>query len=271
VHEAEPRAEERRRARGDRDPRHEQELIGHAGGARYAACAPLARIMRIAVLAAASLAITACQGDASTLDPAGPRAATIARLAWVMTAAGVLVFVLVMAALLVAIRRSSSGAPVVAAPSDARIIVAGGIVLPAIVIPLLWAMTLSDIASTAAPPSSPVLTIEVTGHQWWYEVRYVDQGVSLVNEMRIPAGRVVALRITAADVIHSFWIPRLSGKIDMIPGRVNEYWVQADEPGRYPVVCAEFCGLWHARMRMEVVAEPPEDFDRWLAAQSSAP
>ncbi|MBI4348356.1 MAG: cytochrome c oxidase subunit II [Elusimicrobia bacterium] len=225
--------------------------------------------MPIAALAAGSLAVIACQGDASTLDPAGPRAATIARLTWVMTAAGILVFVVVMAALFVAIRRSSSGAPLVAAPSDARIIVAGGIVLPAIVIPLLWAMTLADIASMATPPSRAVLTVEITGHQWWYEVRYPDLGISLVNEMRIPAGRPVSLRIRSADVIHSFWVPRLTGKIDMIPGRVNEHWVQADEPGRYPVVCAEFCGLWHARMRMEVVAERPEDFERWLAERRS--
>ncbi|HEV8534291.1 MAG TPA: cytochrome c oxidase subunit II [Candidatus Limnocylindria bacterium] len=221
-------------------------------------------MLRIAMLVA-GLGVIACQGEASTLDPAGPRAATVARLAWVMTAAGVLVFVAVVAALLVAIRRSSSGAPLVAAPSDARIIVAGGIVLPAIVIPLLWAMTLADIASTATPPSPAVLTVEVTGHQWWYEVRYPDQGVSLVNEMRIPAGRVVALRITSADVIHSFWIPRLTGKIDMIPGRVNDHWVMADSPGRYPVACAEFCGIAHARMRMEVLAERPEDFERWLS------
>jgi cytochrome c oxidase subunit 2 len=226
--------------------------------------------MRVLLLTAAAI-LAACGGEASTLDPAGPRAERVATLTWTMTALGIGVYVLVMAALFVAIRRSGRGRPLVAAPSDERIIVGGGILLPALVIPLLWVLTLREAAATIDPPAEPALTVEVTAHQWWYEVRYPDHAVTVTGEMRIPAGRVVRLIVTSDDVIHSFWVPRLSGKIDMIPGRSNESWVQADLTGRYSVVCAEFCGIGHALMRMDVLAEAPADFERWLASQRSGP
>jgi cytochrome c oxidase subunit II len=227
-------------------------------------------VLRIAALSAVSFALVACAGDASTLDPEGPRGASAARLLWVMTAIGAVVYALVLALTFIAVRRSSAGGAIVRAPSDTRLIVGGGIVLPAVVIPLLWVLTLSEIAATTAPPGTPTVTIEVTGQQWSYEVRYPEHAVTVENELHVPVGQTVALRITSADVIHSFWIPRLMGKIDMIPGRVNDYWVRADEPGRYPVVCAEFCGLWHARMRMEVIAEQPAEFERWIAERRAA-
>jgi cytochrome c oxidase subunit 2 len=218
---------------------------------------------------ACGLGLLACSGEASTLDPAGPRAARIAQLTWLLTGLGAAVYVLVLAALFLALRRSA-GRPILAAPGDTRLIVAGGIVLPALVIPLLWGLTLRDVAATLEPPTEPALTIEVTAHQWRYEVRYPEHGVTVEDEMRIPVGVTVRLRVTSADVIHSFWVPRLAGKLDMIPGRTNELWIQADEPGVYPAVCSEFCGLWHARMRMDVTAEDPRDFERWLAAARTA-
>lgn len=211
------------------------------------------------------LALVACGGEASTLDPAGPRAARIAQLTWVMTGLGAGVYLLVLAALFLALRRSA-GRPILAAPGESRLIVAGGIILPALVIPLLWGLTLRDVAATLEPPSEPALTIEVRGYQWRYEVRYPDHGVTVEDEMRIPVGVPVRLRLTSEDVIHSFWVPRLAGKLDMIPGRTNELWIQADEPGVYPAVCSEFCGLWHAHMRMDVTAQDMRDFERWLAA-----
>lgn len=222
------------------------------------------------LLLACAVALAACSGEASTLDPAGPRAARIAQLTWVMTGLGIAVYLLVMGALFVAIRRTKGGRPLVAAPSEQRLIVGGGILLPALVIPLLWVITMRDIAATLEPPADPALTVEVTAHQWWYEVRYPEHGVVVTDEMRIPAGVPVRIEVTSADVIHSFWIPRLMGKIDMIPGRTNEYWFQADEPGRYPAICAEFCGLWHARMRMDVTAEDPAAFERWLTSLRTA-
>lgn len=229
--------------------------------------------MRARVISACLLALvaSACQGDTSSLDPAGPRAEGIAQLAWVMTALGIAVYLLVMAALAAGIARSARGRPLLRAPSDTALIVGGGILLPALVIPLLWVLTLREAAATIDPSTEPAVTVEVTAHQWWYEVRYPEHGFTVRNELHIPAGRPVRLHVTSGDVIHSFWIPRLSGKIDMIPGRTNASWVQADEPGRYPLICAEFCGLEHARMRMEVVAEAAADFERWLASRRSGP
>lgn len=219
--------------------------------------------MHVLLLTALALALAACQGETSTLDPAGPRAARIAQLAWIMTGLGAAVYVGVLAALFFALRRSA-GRPILAAPGETRLIVAGGILLPAVVIPLLWVLTLRDVAANLEPPTEPALTVEITGRQWWYEVRYPERGVTLEGEMRIPAGVPVRIRVTSTDVIHSFWVPRLGGKIDMIPGRTNEYWIQADEPGVYPAVCSEFCGLWHARMRMDVTAMEPDAFQEWL-------
>jgi cytochrome c oxidase subunit 2 len=110
--------------------------------------------------------------------------------------------------------------------------------------------------------------VEVTGRQWWWEVRYPESGVVTANEIRIPAGRPVRLVVTSGDVIHSVWIPELHGKIDMIPGRSNSQVIIADEPGEYRGECAEFCGAQHAKMQFIVVAEPPERFAAWLERQA---
>jgi cytochrome c oxidase subunit 2 len=108
--------------------------------------------------------------------------------------------------------------------------------------------------------------VDVIGRQYWWEVRYLDRGVVTANEVHIPAGRAVRLRLTSADVIHSFWVPQLAGKLDLIPGQTNTLWIEADAPGIYRGQCAEFCGVQHARMALHVVAVPPEQFGAWLEA-----
>jgi cytochrome c oxidase subunit 2 len=219
-----------------------------------------------ALLASIGSAV-ACRGEGSVLDPAGPRAASISDLAWLMTAIGIAVYVLVLAALLVAVVRRHRETPLV---RDSVVIVGGGVVLPLLVLPVLWVATLLPMRDLAMR-AEPAVTIEVVGHQWWYEVRYPDRGIVLRDEMHIPAGRGVLLRLTSADVIHSFWAPRLAGKMDMIPGRTTELWIEAARPGTYLVQCSEFCGLWHARMRMEIIADTPDVFARWLEQARSAP
>ena len=224
----------------------------------------------LAALALATLFLAGCQDStASTLVPSGPRAAVAADLWWLMFWVGVPIYALVLAALLLALirarRRRQPDAD--GGMDETWLIVGGGVVLPLLVLPILWVATLRAMAAEAQPPAPPALTITITGHQWWYEVQYPEQGVTLTNELRVPAGQTVALRVTSADVIHSFWIPRLMGKIDMLPGVVNERWLVAAEPGSYLVECAEFCGLLHARMQMFVVAEPPAQFAAWLASQ----
>ncbi|MBV8911026.1 MAG: c-type cytochrome, partial [Gammaproteobacteria bacterium] len=123
-----------------------------------------------------------------------------------------------------------------------------------------------------AVPSSPAgMVIEVTGHQWWWEVRYdaaePDQIITTANEIHIPVDTRVEVRLRGADVIHSFWVPQLTGKTDTIPGQTNVSWFEARRPGRYLGQCTEYCGWQHAKMRLEVVAESPADFERWRAQQ----
>jgi cytochrome c oxidase subunit 2 len=119
------------------------------------------------------------------------------------------------------------------------------------------------------------LTISLVGHQWWWEVVYEDsepaRRITTANEIHIPAGQTVQFKLTAADVIHSFWVPNLDGKRDLIPGYTSTIWFRADTPGVYRGQCAEFCGLQHAKMALYIVAESPRDFAAWRAAQSASP
>ena len=138
---------------------------------------------------------------------------------------------------------------------------------------VVW--TMEVIAKVNAPPAKPALTIEVTGHQWWWEVHYDNPDPSRVfttaNEIHIPTGVPVAFKLIGADVIHSFWVPKLSGKTDMIPGQTNTMWFDAEKPGVYQGQCAEYCGPEHSLMKIVVVAEPPDDFKAWWDKQLQSP
>lgn len=212
--------------------------------------------------------LSGCEGAASTLDPAGPRAERIAVLHWIMVGLGGAVYAGVLGLLAFTIFRSQRGAA--AAPDDSRgvvLIVGGGIVLPLLILFPLWVLTLMSMNTITDPPEPPRLTVEITGHQWWYEVRYPQYGIRAVDEVHIPVGEPVLFELASVDVIHSFWVPRLAGKTDLIPGVVNRMWLAASEPGTFPVECAEFCGLMHARMKMPLFAEPPDQWAAWLARQ----
>ena len=134
---------------------------------------------------------------------------------------------------------------------------------------IVW--TVVVLMQTTNPPTTPNVTIEITARQWWWQVRYLNQDPSRIfstaNEIHIPAGQPVLLRLVSGDVIHSFWVPALSGKTDVIPGQTNEIWLQANEPGIFRGQCAEYCGLEHARMAFLVVAQTPADFERWWRSQ----
>lgn len=132
--------------------------------------------------------------------------------------------------------------------------------------------TVSTMAAIQSPANGSLATIEVTGHQWWWEVAYKDgHGVTLfetANEIHVPVGRPVRFVLRSADVIHSFWVPLLGGKTDMIPGQENVAWLRADTPGVYRGQCVEYCGLQHAHMAFDLFASPPQEFDAWLAQQA---
>jgi cytochrome c oxidase subunit II len=151
----------------------------------------------------------------------------------------------------------------------ARWMIVGGVVFPTVVLTVLFLLNLQVLGALYPRGGEPApLTVEVTGLQWWWEVRYLDSApgriVRSANELHLPVGRRVKLHLRSQDVIHSFWVPGLQGKMDMIPGRTNTFWVQADSAGVWRGQCAEFCGMQHAKMAFVVVAHSPEEFARWL-------
>ncbi len=210
-------------------------------------------------------------------DAAGPAAREIEELTLGLLVMAVLVFVGVLAAIGWALRRHPDGrlAPELHAPSGISgrgprlLVLGGGVVLPTIVIVVVFGWTVETMRDLAADTPPQPLTIELTGHQWWWEVRYPDEGIELVNEIHVPVGRAVVLRIESSDVIHSFWVPSLGGKMDAIPGRTNRLAMSADRPGDFTGQCAEFCGLEHARMALTVTSHAPEDFASWVTDRRS--
>lgn len=136
--------------------------------------------------------------------------------------------------------------------------------IPALILAAIAVPTVKGIFETNRTPAG-AMPIEVIGHQWWWEFRYPEADVTTANEMYIPAGRTVELKIHSADVIHSFWPPRFAGKRDVFPGRETRLWWKADSTGLYPGQCAEYCGIQHARMAFHVRSVTPQEFDDWVA------
>jgi cytochrome c oxidase subunit 2 len=207
----------------------------------------------------------------STLAPESKAADDIADLWWVMFVGSAVVFAVVLALVVAAVLRRR-GEP---ARGESRralaLVLFGGAVVPFVVLVALFALVLRTMPSTAASDGPAELTVEVTGRQWFWEVAYPDRDVRTANEIHIPVGTPVQLRVRSRDVIHSFWVPRLTRKIDMIPGRTNSIVVEARKAGVYRGQCAEYCGLQHARMAFYVVAELPAAFRSWLARQAKPP
>ena len=140
--------------------------------------------------------------------------------------------------------------------------------IPALILAAIAVPTVKGIFETNQTPPG-AMKIEVIGHQWWWEFRYPEAGVTTANEMYIPAGKTVELVINSADVVHSFWPPRFAGKRDVFPGRETRLWWKADSTGLYPGQCAEYCGIQHARMAFHVRSVTPAEFDTWLAHMKS--
>jgi cytochrome c oxidase subunit 2 len=142
-------------------------------------------------------------------------------------------------------------------------LVGGGLVMPLVVVSVVLGLTLVAMARLANQPTDNNLVIEVDGHQFWWEVRYADLGVVTANEIHLPVDRPILLRVRSVDVIHSFWIPSLAGKIDLLPDKTNTMSFSASEAGTYRGVCAEFCGLQHAKMALTAFVTSEEEFVEW--------
>jgi cytochrome c oxidase subunit II len=202
----------------------------------------------------------------SVLAPHGPQAGQIAALGWVLFVFGTAVLALVIITAWLAIRGSPRIREVLA--SDWTILTLG-LAFPAVALTLLlaygvWLMRVQLIDAEAAD------RIEVTGEQWWWRVIYAGAtSVVSANEIRIPVGKPVAFTLKASDVIHSFWVPSLGGKVDMIPGRTTRLRLTAERAGIYRGQCAEYCGGPHALMALEVVAMPESEYDTWLVREAA--
>jgi cytochrome c oxidase subunit II len=215
------------------------------------------------------LILTSCGSKQSTLDPVSEPARDIENLWWIMMTGGWIVFGGTVAFLVIGwARRRKRGWPVVGEREGLNVglVVGFGLVVPLVVLSILFVFAnVHVLEATSAPrKGSTALTVRVTGHQWFWEVRYPGSGAVTANEIHIPVRTRVAVQVTTADVIHSFWVPRLNRKIDMVPGRRNEVLLYADKPGVYRGQCSEFCGLQHAHMGLLVVAEPRATFQAWL-------
>lgn len=197
----------------------------------------------------------------SILSAHGPAATAIAELTWVLFAGGTAIFLLVLVLTTYAVSGRASWL------ARERFIAAAGIAFPAIALSVLLAYVYR-IGAASDASAGTALKIEVIGEQWWWRVRY--PGFETANEIRIPAGQPVELVLRSADVIHSFWVPGLAGKVDMIPGRENRLRLTADKAGEFRGQCAEFCGGPHARMALHVIAEGAEQFERWMKNQELA-
>jgi cytochrome c oxidase subunit 2 len=203
----------------------------------------------------------------SALDPAGRGAERIAEMFWWMTAGSVVVWIAVIALALYAVRATPG-------PHDRRrvafLIIGGGAVLPTVVLTVLLIYGLAPIPELLAPAPPGSLRVTVSGEQWWWRVRYLPpsgEAVELANEIRLPVGETTEFRLESPDVIHSFWIPSLGGKMDMIPGRATRLALTPTRTGTFRGLCAEYCGTSHALMTFPVVIQERTEFARWLAQQ----
>ena len=212
--------------------------------------------------------LSGCNGPQSALDVAGREAAVVADLFWVMLAGSAVIWTLVIGTAIYATRIHRG-------PNDQRVarwfLIGGGAVVPVVVLTGLLVYGLSLTAGLRA--EGPALQLAVTGEQWWWRVSYGPPGreeaVRTANEIRLPAGRRAELTLDSPDVIHSFWIPALGGKLDMIPGRTTRLVLEPERTGDFRGACAEYCGASHALMAFPVKVMEPAAFDAWLAREAA--
>jgi cytochrome c oxidase subunit 2 len=212
------------------------------------------------------------------LSGAGEKAAPVVALTWGVLLVSFVVIVLIGILLVGAILRRR---PIVVESTVLEkdeggqnwLWIGTGITALVLLVTVVW--TVIVLADIQSPGNRPAATIEVTGRQWWWQVRYIGengaQGFSTANEIHIPVGQPVRLKLMGGDVIHSFWVPQLAGKMDAIPGQINETWIEANAPGTYSGQCTEYCGVQHSKMLLRVVAQSPRDFRAWWAHQLAVP
>jgi cytochrome c oxidase subunit 2 len=223
---------------------------------------------RLALVAVTLVAVAGCGGSPpSMLDHHGPEADRVAGVWWLMFALAAVVYVVVATLIFLALLRGRR------ARGDSRLdesafIVIGGVVAPVVILAVLAVVTVTTTRALRNPEPGE-LAVHVTANDWWWDVSYRGTDVRTANELHVPVGRPVDVALTSADVVHSFWVPQLAGKVDAIPGQTNHLRFRASRAGTYLGECAEFCSLGHALMRFVVIAERPADFERWLTRRGA--
>jgi cytochrome c oxidase subunit 2 len=234
-------------------------------------------------VAAWVLALSGCAGhQQSSIDAAGRQADKIAGLWWFFFWTTAIVFAIVMVFTLLALVRRHrgieqeplEGTHMPSQQTENRLtrVVTGATILTVLILLVMLVASISTGKSISnLSREKNAMTIEVTGNQWWWNFRYVNDDpqreLVTANEIHIPVGRPIMIRGMSQDVIHSFWVPNLNGKRDLIPSRTTVEWIKADHPGRFRGQCAEFCGLQHAHMAFWVIAEPEDKFNTWMQHQ----
>ena len=221
--------------------------------------------------------LVGCSGNPSVFNPAGPAAHVLGSLGSMFVASCSAIYLLVLIVLLFAVRRGrkrgeAEGIAPVSDPPRRERIVTAALVVTALALSAFVGASYATDRSLLRLERKPDVQVKITAHQWWWEVRYDDPSPALsfttANELHVPLNSPVRIELVSNDVIHSFWLPNLNGKQDVIPGRSNGIWITATKPGDWIGRCAEFCGYQHANMQLLVVAEPRADFDRWRVAQA---
>ncbi|HME88856.1 MAG TPA: cytochrome c oxidase subunit II [Chthoniobacterales bacterium] len=205
---------------------------------------------------------------ANALDPQSPQARAIFNLGIISTVVFVLIFVIVAGMIVYAIFRfrGREGEPDPKQIAENKVVEITWTVIPFLIVLFLFGLTLRAM-SLVDPPPAPSPDLVVTGHQFWWQADYPASGVVTANEIHIPAGKPLSVRLESKDVLHEFWVPKLTRKMTNVPGQPNHIWLQADKPGVYIGQCSEFCGTQHAWMRILLVAEEPSKFEQWQQAQ----
>lgn len=246
---------------------------------KFRSCAAIRHASGLIVLATVSTATMAGMPDAPLnyfLHSYGPASRPTLYLGWALAGLSVAVCLIIALLLTTALLRKRSAADPRAIGREGeglRWIYIGTGISTCILFGLVI-YSLMVLNAVAKPPQAPAITLTVTGYGWWWKIEYEHhdpaQRFITANEIHIPIGQPILVKLKSADVIHAFWIPTLAGKTQMIPGLTNQQWIQADEPGIYSGQCAQFCGAGHAHMGLEVVAESINDFKRWQDAQRQA-
>src|SRR4051794_20899329 len=242
----------------------------------------MSRRIRTGVVAVIGVVLAGCSGASgggstsgssgrsSILDAQGSEARHIAGAWWVMFGLATTVYVLVAGCIVIAIVRGRRRDPGRSRISDSGFVWVGGIVVPALILFVIAIVTVDTTAALRKPERRP-LRVDVTGKDWWWDVRYPGTDIRTANDIHLPVGRPIEVRLTSDNVIHSFWVPQIGGKVDLIPGQPNYFRFTIEHAGLYRGQCAEYCGLQHANMAMYVHADSPGLFARWEAEHATPP